>query len=637
MLDHVLGRPSPLIKRTLLILSLIFTWFGLKSFHGKWKIILTTLAIQNALSNGFLLLGLNAPEPMARMYTRNFYRATYILTCLDAGFLTAMHIKPKLLRDVLSILFSLLYFFIPEKADAKVRKYSALATIETIRIQWEKTSNPILRFVTWFDRGKIKINRKVTIPRPKSQSVSSFPKEKLLDISANLYFEGTQEEFRDSSELIMHLPGGGFVTQSPEHHEDYVFEWARKTRVPIVSINYGKAPEHPYPWALEECYDAYKSIVESNGQVLGMRGWLDENNSERKHIKIILVGDSAGGNLACGLIFKTLESKQDVIYPPTGLMLIYPCLSFDMACWMSPNQVNLIKSQSRGSISVKSIVNLKQYMHPDAPLSLPEAPRKIDVFTDEVDTSKSWYHAFRSNLKYYESPTIRSSLAMTSRVTFFADRIINPELIRAMAFLYLGGSPVTPDFKSDYYLSPIVAPQELLARFPKTYLICGGKDPFVDDTVLFAGKLKDAKKNARKGWQRFRETRERRKSERIRTESIPKSKAERRQSQFFPIFDYSPSTENDPTWDDHDLECHIFRRDPEEMVKVKILQGMSHAFFMMRSLLPEAKQATDLTAEWFKNLLLEEDLEVKESHLTDSIVHEIEENHAHVKKFKLKI
>lgn len=48
--------------------------------------------------------------------------------------------------------------------------------------------------------------------------------------------------------------------------------------------------------------------------------------------------------------------------------------------------------------------------------------------------------------------------------------------------MYLASSPIKPDLENDYYLSPINAPDSILAQFPKTYLICGEKDPLVDDT-----------------------------------------------------------------------------------------------------------------------------------------------------------
>jgi hypothetical protein len=43
--------------------------------------------------------------------------------------------------------------------------------------------------------------------------------------------------------------------------------------------------------------------------------------------------------------------------------------------------------------------------------------------------------------------------------------------------------------------------------------------------------------------------------------------------------------------------------DVDAHVRVKILQGISHAFFLMYSFLPEAKQATTLTSDWFLELL----------------------------------
>ena len=54
----------------------------------------------------------------------------------------------------------------------------------------------------------------------------------------------------------------------------------------IVSVNYGKAPEYPYPWAIEECFAAYVSILESRGSVIGFSG-------THKKLKVVLAGDSA--------------------------------------------------------------------------------------------------------------------------------------------------------------------------------------------------------------------------------------------------------------------------------------------------------------------------------------------------------
>jgi acetyl esterase/lipase len=71
---------------------------------------------------------------------------------------------------------------------------------------------------------------------------------------------------------------------------------------------------------------------------------------------------------------------------------------------------------------------------------------------------------------------------MTSRMSYFSDRILRPENLRSMALMYLANSPVKPDLQNDFYLSPILAPEVVLSQFPKTYIICGEKDPLIDDT-----------------------------------------------------------------------------------------------------------------------------------------------------------
>lgn len=65
-----------------------------------------------------------------------------------------------------------------------------------------------------------------------------------------------------------------------------------------------------------------------------------------------------------------------------------------------------------------------------------------------------------------------------------------------MAILYIGPKR-NPDFSTDYYISPILTPAHLLADFPPVLMLCGEKDPFVDDTVIFGGRLREAKRAKR--------------------------------------------------------------------------------------------------------------------------------------------
>src|ERR1043165_3321108 len=137
--------------------------------------------------------------------------------------------------------------------------------------------------------------------------------------------------------------------------------------------------------------------------------------------------------------------------------------------------------------------------------------------------------------------------------------------MRAMAILYLGPNNY-PDFSSDYLLSPIVGPDELLAQFPKVYLMCGEKDPFVDDTVVFAGRIREAKRRKKQmaNGGKF--------GEYLRMSSVNKA------------------SKSDDT---------------DDWVEVKILQGISHAFLQIMPFLPESKGAVRAIASWLSESLQE--------------------------------
>jgi hormone-sensitive lipase len=42
--------------------------------------------------------------------------------------------------------------------------------------------------------------------------------------------------------VILHIHGGGFISMSSFIHQTYTRTWANNLQVPIVSVDYGKAP-----------------------------------------------------------------------------------------------------------------------------------------------------------------------------------------------------------------------------------------------------------------------------------------------------------------------------------------------------------------------------------------------------------
>ena len=89
----------------------------------------------------------------------------------------------------------------------------------------------------------------------------------------------------DSPGLI-YIHGGGMIMGDLESQDENMREAATELNIPIASIDYRKAPEHPYPAAPEDCYAGVCWVFE-NAVDLGM----DANN-------IGLMGASAGGGLA---------------------------------------------------------------------------------------------------------------------------------------------------------------------------------------------------------------------------------------------------------------------------------------------------------------------------------------------------
>jgi hypothetical protein len=126
-------------------------------------------------------------------------------------------------------------------------------------------------------------------------------------------------------------------------------------------------------------------------------------------------------------------------------MLLYPCLSMEMGCWMPPSQMSLLRAESVKSLP--SLLQAKEYHvvdKKDSPLAVPVAPRGIDILRNKVDRGDSgfWRSLFGNDSKSKKSDThhslsslyfdqqhniIRTCLSMTSRMSYFQDRLLAPE------------------------------------------------------------------------------------------------------------------------------------------------------------------------------------------------------------------
>ncbi|PIE08011.1 MAG: hypothetical protein CSA74_04070 [Rhodobacterales bacterium] len=142
---------------------------------------------------------------------------------------------------------------------------------------------------------------------------------------------GTRPAPRDR--VILWFHGGAFVAGSSRSHKAMLARLARATGLEAVLPDYRLAPEHPFPAAVEDARAAFDSLV--------ARGLWPEN--------IVIGGDSAGGNLALGLLAGLLAERVR----PAGAVALSPAtdLTFSGVSILSNEAVDtMLPANRRGDI-----------------------------------------------------------------------------------------------------------------------------------------------------------------------------------------------------------------------------------------------------------------------------------------------
>ena len=113
--------------------------------------------------------------------------------------------------------------------------------------------------------------------------------------------------------LFVNLHGGGFILGNPEMDDEYMPRVAEEAGVKILNVDYGLAPEYPFPKGIEDVYAAVKYA----------QGHADEFGIDPDRIAI--GGHSAGGNFSAAVCLMNAERKELNIkcaildYPPLDI------------------------------------------------------------------------------------------------------------------------------------------------------------------------------------------------------------------------------------------------------------------------------------------------------------------------------
>ncbi|MEV0598729.1 alpha/beta hydrolase [Streptomyces sp. NPDC050315] len=140
----------------------------------------------------------------------------------------------------------------------------------------------------------------------------------------NLKLQGRDGQFRtrilkpegEPKAIVVYYHGGGWVLGDIDLQYDHLGrQLANTTQSTVVLINYRKAPEHPFPTAIE---DSYAGLC-----------WVAEHAAELapEGVPLIVAGDSVGGNISAVM---TLWARDKAGPKIDYQVLVYPVTDCDL-------------------------------------------------------------------------------------------------------------------------------------------------------------------------------------------------------------------------------------------------------------------------------------------------------------------
>lgn len=114
----------------------------------------------------------------------------------------------------------------------------------------------------------------------------------------------------DAGDVVIYGHGGGFCVGSADSRRKLGGHLATHLRALVVIMDYRLAPEHPFPAAIEDSVAVYRSLqAERSGDG-----------------RILMAGDSAGGNLAIATALKLRDLGEPL---PAGIIAFSPWLDME--------------------------------------------------------------------------------------------------------------------------------------------------------------------------------------------------------------------------------------------------------------------------------------------------------------------
>ena len=112
---------------------------------------------------------------------------------------------------------------------------------------------------------------------------------------------------------VVYLHGGGFVMGDVESYDPFSRALANASGCLVLSVDYRLAPEHKFPAAVTDSFDAVSWAVRNSSKLGMTKG-------------VAVAGDSAGGNLAAVSALMCREKKVEL----KAQVMVFPFIAFDV-------------------------------------------------------------------------------------------------------------------------------------------------------------------------------------------------------------------------------------------------------------------------------------------------------------------
>ncbi|KAL4926269.1 Alpha/Beta hydrolase protein [Aspergillus undulatus] len=207
------------------------------------------------------------------------------------------------------------------------------------------------------------------------------------EISEEEKYQELKKE-NDADMVVLYFHGGAYYLMDPCTHRPATSQISKHTKSPVLSVRYRLAPQHPFPAALVDALTAYLYLIAPPPGSL---------HAPIPPNKIILSGDSAGGNLALVLLQTlltlhrtsttvTFHGQSVPITPPGGAAVSSPWCDISRA--MPSITTNAIYDFLPPPRPTPSQANGTPYRPPPVPDDeiWPASPPRADYFVNASST-----------------------------------------------------------------------------------------------------------------------------------------------------------------------------------------------------------------------------------------------------------